>query len=230
MTDPIVITLVAGTEDWEWPDTGENMRWWQSQSEYTALMRGFGCQRHGWRRHGCDLPPWSTALAGTFFSGRDFRSWWRGALGLAEDLETLPVRDRNLICHSHAGNLGVMVASDLQRSAGGLNSLVTICTPRRRDKTMQALYEAVECPWLHIYCKHVWSNRMQWMGARGASWMMPAPAQNAKVKGIGHSELLRQPRRFEHIHREIIIPFLRPRARRRSVPQADGDARGLDST
>ena len=202
----MTIVPVAGTHDWEPPEDGLNLRWWQGESDFTALMTVHGITRHGWHWHGLDLPPWGAVLAGTLFAGRDLRTWWRGAYGQAEDLERLPVEKRNLLCHSHGGNVGVLVARLLE-PCGGLNSLVTVCTPRPR--VMQEYYERVTCPWLHIYNTHLWSNRMQWLGARGASWKMPEPARNVRLKGIGHSELLRQPRRFESAYADVVLPFLR---------------------
>ena len=197
---------VAGTEDWDPPEDGLNLRWWQRSSVFSQIMTAHGCARTGWSYQGLDLPPWSTQLAGTWVSGRDIRTWWRGAYGLAWELEQQPPETRTLICHSHGGQVGVLVAWIL-RESGGLARLVTVCTPRRR--AMRQYYEAVDCPWLHIYNTNLWANRMQWLGARAAGWTMPAPAENVCVKGIGHSALLREPDRFAAVYQDVLLPFLR---------------------
>ena len=215
-SDPIAITFVAGTHDWM-PFERRRDRWWQSQSDHTRQMEKLGCVRIGWEYHGMEVPPWAAALGGTFFSGSALRGWARGALGLAEDLERRPREDRNLECHSHAGSLGVMVAW-LLKDVGGLNRLITVCSPRRRGRirtpdvalpTMEEMYACVSCPWLAIYGTNVVTNAMQWLGARGNSWRMPAPAQNVRLKGIGHSAFLRDSRRFASTHHDLVMPFLR---------------------
>ena len=200
----LTYTPVAGTEDWSDPDGGLS-RWWQSGSAFTALMLTHGWHRRGWSWHGIELPAWSTQLAGTFFSGRDDRTWKRGAYGLAEEMEQVPVSERNLIAHSHGGNLAVKTAN-LLAPYGGLHRLVTVCTPRRRS--MADEYTSVHCPWLHLYSSNVWTNRMQWMGARWGKWTMPSPARNVRVKGIGHSKLLRQPTRFASEISDLVVGFL----------------------
>ena len=198
-----IYTPVCGTE--EWPST-DGLSWWEPRSRFTAFMKRFGWERHGWSRHGIELPEWSSVLTGTFFSGRDDRTWTYDAEGLAERQEKLPVPERNLICVSHGGQLGVLVAKLLE-DHGGINSLTTICTPRRRS--MQDDYEAVQCPWLAFYNTNVVTNRMQWLGARGAKWKMPEPALNVRVKGSGHTGLVREPRKFQSVLQEHLIPFLK---------------------
>ena len=202
----MIYTAVAGSEDWDPPEDGWNHRWWQRNSDFQMLMGGHDVERRGWAWEELDLPAWSTQVAGTWVSGRDIRTWWRGAYGLAEELGQRPVADRILICHSHGGQIGVLV-EHLLAPHGGLHKLVTVCTPRRRG--LWAYYAAVSCPWLHIYNTNLWTNRMQWVGARGAGWKMPAPAQNVRVRGIGHSDLLRAPFRFESVFKDVLVPFLR---------------------
>jgi hypothetical protein len=89
---------------------------------------------------------------------------------------------------------------------GGLHTLITICTPVRKD--MRDAYDAVTCPWLHVYDANIWSNRMQLFGARLSFEMKMPGAQNLKLKGIGHSELVRDPLRFEAIHTQELMPFV----------------------
>lgn len=165
--------------------------------------------RRGWSWHGVDLPPWGTDLGGTFFAGPLLRSWWRAAYGLAEELEPEDFETRNLVCLSHGGNIGVMVDVLLRRhgTSGGLHRLVTVCTPQRRS--MREHYATVSCPWLHVYSTNLWTNRMQWLGARGAGFKMPEPATNVRLPGIGHSDLLRDPERFDVEHEAVLMPFLR---------------------
>ena len=74
---------------------------------------------------------------------------------------------------------------------------------------MKGHYEAVPCPWLHIYNTHVFKNRMQWLGSRAASWSMPGIAENVKIKGIGHSALLRDPGGFPGVLADVVVPFLK---------------------
>ena len=195
------IVLIPGTRDWAPPEDGKNVRWWQSNSPFTLLWQRSGFQRHGWTWHGLDLPQWATGLAGTAWADKDHRTWWRGAYGQAEALERLPLEDRNVICHSHGGNLGVLLAGMVP-----LHRLITVCTPVRRD--MRDAYDAVTCPWMHVYDANLWTNRMQLFGARLSFEMKMPGAKNLKLKGIGHSELVRNPLRFEAIHTQELMPFV----------------------
>lgn len=203
----MVITLVPGTRDWSPSNDIANSRWWQSQSPFTQMWHHQGFTRHGFEWAGSEIPQWGTVLSGTFWSDRTHRTWWRGAFGQASDLAQLPLQDRNLICHSHGGNLGVLVEHLLRtRGFGGLNSLTTICTPNRRD--MASYYHGVACPWLAVYNTNIVTNRMQWMGARGNRWKMPE-ATNVNLKCIGHSRLIREPYQFAEHHHDILMPFIK---------------------
>jgi hypothetical protein len=202
------IILIPGTRDWSPLEDSLNLRWWQRDGDLTRLWERHGFQRYGWDYHGIDHPQWATVLSGTAWADKDHRTWYRGAFGQETELEKLFKEDRNVICHSHGGNLGVILALEAQKYIGGLNSLITICTPVRKD--MQEMYEAVTCPWLHIYDGNFWTNRMQWFGARLRFEMkMPGIAQNLKLEGIGHSELVRDPLRFREIHVSKLMPFVK---------------------
>lgn len=186
---------VAGTHDWA-PGTAAT-RWWQAASPFTQMMRRLGLDRAGQ-----EWPFWSTALAGTVFAGRTRRVWWHGAYVLATFLKTLPLEDRNLIALSHGGQVAAIAASRLVP----VRTLVTVCTPVRRD--LDDVYRVVQARWLHLYCVG-WSNRLQFLGQRvRLRWQMPAPAVNKRLKQIGHSDLLRDPDEFEDVYREVIAPFL----------------------
>lgn len=196
---------VAGTGDWNQPDD-DLFRWWRERSFFTDVMADHGWHRRGPSWHGVELPAWSTQLTGTFFAGRNHRTWKRETYEFARALELVPPEDRNLVCHSWGGIIGVKVANLLE-PYGGIARLVTVNAPMR--KSMRPEYEkaAASCEWLQLYNTNIWTNRMQWLGARGGPWFFRG-ATAVRVRGGGHSDLLRKPQRFLSTISEVIVPFL----------------------
>ena len=216
------LVYIPGTHDWEPPDDSEEQyRWWQSRSRWCQGLLEDGFTRFtGWDlRHRTDpsivieASPWGCGLAGTAWAGLAKRTWWSGAHTVTRAL----IRGRTvdpdmawvLACHSHAGQIGVLVDWLLRRMGyPGLDALVTICTPVRKD--MHPYYRLVRCPWLNIYNPNYATNFMQWMGQRGRVRLsMPGTTvANAPVSGIGHSAFVRDPDAHASAKRDLLLPFL----------------------
>jgi hypothetical protein len=200
------VVKVAGTHDWN-PQETTHERWWQRNSRFTQKLKAHGYEHVGWDVAGQEIPQWSCALSGTFFAGRDLRTWWRGAFSLASQLIELPLVDRNIIAHSHGGNVAVLAVVIMNAKGEPVSRLITVCAPVRRD--MVEFYKLIKCPWRHIYSREMWRNRMQWMGSRvRLTWEMPGKVENFELGGIGHSDLLREPDRFPDEIEEGIVGFL----------------------
>jgi hypothetical protein len=214
------VVKVAGTHDWN-PTELSHDRWWQSDSRFTEKLAKCGFDHVGWDVSGQEIPQWSCALSGTFFAGRDLRTWWRGGFSLAAQLLKLPTDERNVIAHSHGGNVAVLALMILASHNEQVSCLITVCAPVRRDMTVH--YKAVTCPWRHIYSKQVWGNRMQWMGSRvRMAWKMPGDVvDNYEADGICHSDLVRDPDRCEHVFDDGIVSFLE----QQGPHGPDGDSR-----
>jgi pimeloyl-ACP methyl ester carboxylesterase len=138
---------------------------------------------------------WSTDIDGLKFWAR--RSQWEaGADALVYFMEYLPVDDRNVIAHSHGGQLALLAAaSGLQ-----LRTLTTIGTPVRNDVPSREAAKNIGF-WQHIYDKEF--DRVGWMGAWfDGRWSADRTFKDVEgvhrlpLSGIDHSKVLHED---EHI-------------------------------
>lgn len=162
----------------------EHSRSWHQADSDTAVF----LDQRGFDRLGDDLPFWSSALSGTRFCGNNHSVWQYGGAVLRRWLLGVPLDDRNLIAHSHGGQI---VAYAL---AGGVQvrSVVTVASPIRRD--MDEVWESCGLTGeshLHLYGVG-WGDRWRWFGQRGRFKRAMAGATNFKIEG-GHSGMLTRP-------------------------------------
>jgi pimeloyl-ACP methyl ester carboxylesterase len=148
-------------------------------------------QKAGLVRLADELPFWSSALSGARFCGGSHLAWQFGADLLVRFLETVPKDDRNLIAHSHGGQV---VAYALAQGAK-VRRVVTVCSPVRRD--MDAVWSVnTAAPHLHLYSIG-WGDRMRWFGQRARfRRKMPWADDNRRIDG-GHSGMLVRPEDYE---------------------------------
>lgn len=194
---------VSGTWDWD-PPTNATRAWWEHGSRFDSAMeaRGIAIVTRPW-------PPWGTGING-FGTTAAMRGWWVGAYTFAERLRNVPWKDRNVIVHSHAGQIVALMAMLPLEYRVALHSIVTVCTPVRRD--LFSAYAEIGCPWLHLTDRSFRRNRMQIWGALWdrsfrVDWAMPAPAVTHIQPGIGHSQLLREPERWGGVFDGVLLPF-----------------------
>lgn len=199
------MSLYTGAGTWAWdPPRNAVPAWWEYGSPFDAAMaqRGIQIITESW-------PPWGTGLSG-FGTTAAMRSWWHGAEVFAGRLRQVPFAHRNLMVHSHCGQVAALLACLPPEDQVPIRSLVTVCTPVRRD--LFWAYAQVGCPWLHITERHFWRNRMQLWGAiwdksLRVDWSMPAPAVTHIEKGIGHSDLVLKPETWDHVYDDVLMPF-----------------------
>jgi hypothetical protein len=170
---------IAGTNGWR-------DAWTREDSDFGRLMRaeGFELLRAGERPF-----RWSTALDGLL--GED-RQWEAGADALYYFLRTVPLADRNLIAHSHGGQLPIILAA-----AGFLiRSLTTVGTPCRDDVPVAAAEHFIQ------FHQHIYDLRRDlwgWLGQVGDHELrhartFPDPrVKNIGVADISHAKVLRDP-------------------------------------
>lgn len=187
------VVLVPGTHSWRGLQT--TGQWWQAESPFVALL-----EQHGVRVWSKDRPfIWNTRINGLPWSGR--RDWEAAALGLACYMSPalpevgidVPREHRNVIAHSHGGQVALLAAAQGLE----LEHLVTVATPPRRD--LEAVYAAARPRirhWLHIHSDG--SDRWQWWGGLfdgrwGNRRSMPLADINHVVPRVGHSQILTQP-------------------------------------
>jgi len=194
------ILPIGGTWSWKGELEDHSGEWWHPRNPFMKFLgdRGF--------EHVCPAEPfiWSTQVNGSLFWAKNHTDWQAGGAALCYYLGTsrygpaeVPLEDRNIIAHSHAGQV---VAYAAAFRGLHINNLVTIGSPVRHD--MRPIYRAARPQikfWLHIASD--WSDRMQWFGewfdgSVGVQRRQPFADVNDQLPGIGHSKILRDPEYF----------------------------------
>lgn len=174
---------VAGTNGW-------NDAWcMRFGSPFAAMMRKQGFDQV----YSKDGRPfrWTTNLTGLKWWGQE-RDWQAGADALCYFLERLPYEDRNVIAHSHGGQVAIFLAA----SGVQLRTLTTVGTPVRKD--VPAFKAALQIGlWLHIYDMQRDWTQLLGMAGDGHLQMdrrfLVGRVLNRPLQGIGHSAVLKDP-------------------------------------
>lgn len=180
---------VLGTHAWDrrYPEG----QWWHPKSPFSAFLRSHDC------RHAKPMDPfvWSGDLDGALLAnGND---WEAGGKALKYYLRDLPYDSRNVIAHSHGGQVALYAAMEVP-----IRSLVMVGTPVRKEIEQSVCPVALERIGT---CVHVSDKDWDWMGMLGAvfdrRWRLRRtftdPAiTTIQLKKIGHSGLLNNPALF----------------------------------
>lgn len=180
--EPVTYIPIPGTDAW---DEDENSyQWYERGSEWTRFMATQNLVLHA-----VEYLPWSTSLDG--IPTRKGHVIWKGAAKhLICHLERVPYKDRNLVAHSHGGNVV------FHALAYGLNirTLITVGTPVRADMDAVVLKGLGNCGyWHHIYDSS--SDRTSILGALfDGRWRikhdMDLADSQDNVEDVGHSKIL----------------------------------------
>lgn len=137
---------------------------------------------------------WSGDLDGTWIHrGND---WEVGAEWLIDYLSDLPYDWRNVVAHSHGGQVAMLAAQEIP-----MRSLIMIGTPVRSEIEKIAPVSVANIG----TCLHVSDAKWDWMGTLGAvfdaRWSLRRTFNvsgigTLQLKGIGHSGLLSEPKQF----------------------------------
>ncbi len=189
--------IVAGT--WEFDGNDTDSEWWMPKSPFVVFM-----EQNGWEyvKEGNDPFVWTTALTGvsplTWFGKKNNHATWRAAAkNLKLYLSQIPLKDRNVIAHSHGGQVAAYCAAEGTK----INNLLTLSTPMRKD--MEAVYTRAKTNigyWTHVHSD--WTDYMQLLGSFfdgrfGIHRSCEAADVNVTIKGVGHSKIIRDPAYFK---------------------------------
>jgi len=180
--------------------------WWQPGGSFYEFLRG-----QDFDLIGEDCPwTWTTDLNGLFWQRAHHTDWRSAGLSLQQYLvppvtganreSYIPIRDRNLIIHSHG------LQPVLYACAGGLrvNAIITIGSPKREDMWEVAQAARLNIHrWVHIVDPSIWTNKWEWLGSLfdgefkwPPRWDHPLADTNIQLRGIGHSGVLQDPEKF----------------------------------
>lgn len=177
---------IGGTHAW-------NDGWWKDADHPFAKMMA----DHGFTpiraRDGRPFR-WSFALDGLL--GKD-RDWQAASDSLAYFLDPVPFEDRNLVCHSHGGNVALICAA----SHVQIRTLTTVGTPHRQEVDAVLAKQFIGF-WQHIY--DLKRDFWQWLGQIGPGqidferrFLVPGVV-NDGLCHIRHSKVLDDPACFHY--------------------------------
>jgi hypothetical protein len=161
-------------------------QWWHSDAKFVRYMRTIG--------HDLVDPEdpfvWSGDIDGVI-TGLD-HDWYAGGQALRYYLRTVPLKDRNIICHSHGLQVVLFACAIIPRMP--INCLISVCSPIRADmRQMAASARPYIGHWQHIYESGF--DLMQRLGSLfdknvAINKDEPIADANYPIKGIGHSGVL----------------------------------------
>lgn len=187
--------LVAGTNSWM--DDGR-CDWYCPGHPFALFLESHGCAP---MFNGPRPFVWTTDLAGIpFFTNR--KEWSAGGAALAYFVMAMnraPKAETAVIAHSHGLQVAAYAAAEYDLK---IHTLVTVGSPIRKDMAKQ--YKALRLNtryWLHVHSDC--SDRWQWLGEMfdghfGIVRDCVLADRNAYVRGVGHSELLRDPVQYHY--------------------------------
>lgn len=170
------------------PDAGE---WWNPGSPFSHYLAMYGLEY---------LEPDEPFIWDGHIDGIDGKRviWTAAASQLAYRLKRLPLERRNLVAHSHGGQVALLAANLV-----GINRLVTVATPVRLDMRPSVLGASILGGWRHLYSTG-WTDYMQLLGSLfDGAWSLERrflvpTCQNIGIPGgVGHSRLLTDPTVFD---------------------------------
>jgi pimeloyl-ACP methyl ester carboxylesterase len=155
--------------------------------------------------HGVDVLArtqfWSGDVSGvpSLWASQKHSDWKAGAIALALYLDRLPYECRNVIAHSHGGNVALYAAA---REGIALRRLITVCTPERGD--MQDVAKQARDRITYWAAVGSLDGTVDWWrrlgqlfdGEMGWQYLQPHADINHRLHDIGHSKLLTDARKF----------------------------------
>jgi pimeloyl-ACP methyl ester carboxylesterase len=195
------LILVPGTWHGDWVEKESPFRQYLEAHDFRCLpFRGWSGDVDG--------IPAGLNLA----ESKKHSDWIAGGWSLMYLLRNLPYEKRNVIAHSHGGQVAIYAAA-LARLQ--IHRLVTVCTPVRKDMAeMYAKAKPLIGRWRHVSADgwdfmqragELFDGNLNWTQAR----KMPEAHENVLIKGIGHSKLLYAPECFPLWEQDGMLDFLR---------------------
>jgi hypothetical protein len=179
---PTTYIPVQGTDSWD--EDEANCQWWERGSEFTRHLAAENLVLHARTPF-----EWSTSLDG-IPTRRNHQIWKGAAKHLVCHLERVPLDERNIIAHSHGGQVVFYALSYGLR----INNLVTVGTPVRSDMERVVLSALGNMNYWH----HIYDNCKDFTAIMGSLFdgkfrirhNFDLADTSDNIKGIGHSKIL----------------------------------------
>jgi pimeloyl-ACP methyl ester carboxylesterase len=188
---------VAGT--WSRDEDDQQKLWWEKDSPFNLFSK-----KNNWEQIFVHDDPfvWTSNVDGVdlgqYFSGKHANwDWSTAGQNLAHYLKDVNLEDRNLIAHSHGGQVALYAAKILP-----INRLITVSTPVRAD--MQAVMQAAlpnigKRTHTHSDCTDTWQAYGELFdGHLGIIRDMRLADLNIMIPKVGHSNILYNPAYFHY--------------------------------
>ncbi len=181
---PTTYIPIGGTDSWD--EDEQTFQWWERGSPFTEHMSTQNLILHARTPF-----QWATSLDG--IPTRRHDHIWKGAAKhLICHLERVPLEERNLIAHSHAGQVVFYATSyGLQ-----INNLITVGTPVRSSMEKAILAGRLNIGyWHHIYDSHTDMTALLgslFDGKFRVRHSFDLADSQDDIKGIGHSKVLNE--------------------------------------
>jgi hypothetical protein len=184
--EPVPYLTISGTHGWNEDDN--RFEWWERGSFFEQHLK-----KQNLILHARSPFEWSTALDG-ILARRNHAIWKSAAKHLICHLERVSLCERNIVAHSHGGQVVFYALSyGLQ-----INNLVTVGTPVRSDMELIVLRGLGNLAYWH----HIYDSSSDMTAILGTLFdgklrvrhHFDLADSNDDVKGIGHSRILYDPR------------------------------------
>jgi hypothetical protein len=181
---------IQGTGGVSFKEDKDAKQWWHPFSPFSLYLNLRGLDQFKSPEGRFE---WSSDLD---FIGSAGRDWEAGAKALTYYLQTVPIECRNILAHSHGGQVAILAAQDIV-----LNNLVLVSTPVREGLLNEVKNVKVLGNKLHVYSKHF--DVVQLLGSMFDGHVgFPRYYEGfspVAIPRVGHSGLLRNPKFFPNL-------------------------------
>lgn len=187
VSSPVPYIPVGGT--WSWDEDANHFQWWERGSEFTRALATMNLILHARTPF-----EWCSNIDGTIFE-RKHTIWKAAAKHFACHIERVPLEERNIVAHSHGGQVVFLAAG---AEGVRINNLITVGTPVRSD--MEKIVTAAVGNF--GYWHHICDSKKDLTAILGTLWdgririkhTFDLADSTSDVKGIGHSRILNDPK------------------------------------
>lgn len=185
VTFPVTYIPIGGT--WSWTEDLNSLQWHMRGSEFTRHMASENLILHARTPF-----EWDAEVDGLFYQ-RQHAVWKSAAKHLQCHVERVPLEERNMIAHSHGGQVLFYAAANGVR----FNNVITVGTPVRVDMEPIILKAIGNFSYWH----HICDSKTDMTAILGTLWdgrfrikhTFDLADSSSDVKGIGHSRILNDP-------------------------------------